>query len=420
VGLAPEENFLASDVPALLKHTDRVLYVMDKEIVVITPGGAVIKDLEGHAKKREPQRVTWTLEDAEKGGFEHFMLKEIHEAPKAIHDTLLGRIGNLEVNGFLAEGFDSVKLVACGTSYHAAMVGKYILEEVAKIPASAELASEYRYTHGAAERPLVILISQSGETADTLGAAREARRRGCKTLGICNVIGSSLSREVDRTIYTRAGIEIGVAATKTFVAQLVALYLIALRIGLDRGTLGYEDADGLKDELRSLPRAVQWVLNHDVEIEALAKKYGGARDVFYIGRHVNYPVALEGALKLKEISYVHAEAYAAGELKHGPLALITKETPVVAIAVDGPTYEKMRSNIGEVSARGAPVLAVGSEEDRELPKFVDDLITIPRMPWVFTPVPVSVALQLFAYHVARFRGCPIDKPRNLAKSVTVE
>ncbi len=420
VGLAPEENFLASDVPALLKHTDRVLYVMDKEIVVITPEGAVIKDLEGHVKKREPQRVTWTLEDAEKGGFEHFMLKEIHEAPKAIHDTLLGRIGNLEVNGFLAEGFDSVKLVACGTSYHAAMVGKYILEEVAKIPASAELASEYRYTHGAAERPLVVLISQSGETADTLGAAREARRRGCKTLGICNVIGSSLSREVDKTIYTRAGIEIGVAATKTFVAQLVALYLIALRIGLDRGTLGYDDADGLKDALRSLPRAVQWVLNHGVEIEALAKKYGGARDVFYIGRHVNYPVALEGALKLKEISYVHAEAYAAGELKHGPLALITKETPVVAIAVDGPTYEKMRSNIGEVSARGAPVLAIGSEDDRELPKFVDDLITIPRMPWVFTPVPVSVALQLFAYHVARFRGCPIDKPRNLAKSVTVE
>ncbi|MFA5896385.1 MAG: glutamine--fructose-6-phosphate transaminase (isomerizing) [Thermoplasmata archaeon] len=420
VGLAPDENFLASDVPALLKHTDRVLYVMDKEMVVITPEGAVITDLKGQVMKREPQRISWTLEDAEKGGFEHFMLKEIHEAPKAIHETLLGRVANLEVNGFLTEGFNSVKLVACGTSYHAALVGKYVFEEIARIPASAELASEYRYTHGAVDRPLVILLSQSGETADTLGAAREAKRRGCKTLGIANVIGSSLAREVDKTIYTRAGLEIGVAATKTFVAQLVVLYLIAIKIGLDRGTLGYEDADRLKDELRSLPRSVLAVLNREDEIQALAEKYGDARDIFYIGRHANYPVALEGALKLKEISYIHAEAYAAGELKHGPLALITKDTPVIAIAVDDPTYEKMRSNIGEVNARGAPVIGVGSEDDKELPKFVDDLIAIPRMPWVFSPVPVSVALMLFAYHVARKRGCPIDKPRNLAKSVTVE
>ncbi len=420
VGLAPDENFLASDVPALLKYTDRVMYVMDKEMVVITPEAAVITDLKGNVMQREPQRISWTIEDAEKGGFEHFMLKEIHESPKAIHETLLGRVANLDVNGFLTEGFNSVKLVACGTSYHAALVGKYVFEEIARIPASAELASEYRYTHGAADRPLVILLSQSGETADTLGAAREAKRRGCKTLGIANVIGSSLAREVDKTIYTRAGLEIGVAATKTFVAQLVVLYLIAIKIGLDRGTLGYEEADRLKDELRSLPRSVLAVLNREDELQALAEKYGDARDMFYIGRHANYPVALEGALKLKEISYVHAEAYAAGELKHGPLALITKDTPVIAIAVDDPTYEKMRSNIGEVNARGAPVIGVGSEDDRELPKFVDDLITIPRMPWVFSPVPVSVALMLFAYHVARKRGCPIDKPRNLAKSVTVE
>jgi glucosamine--fructose-6-phosphate aminotransferase (isomerizing) len=420
VGLAPDENFLASDVPALLKHTDRVMYVMDREMVIVTPEGAVIKDLQGKRMDRDPQRITWTLEDAEKGGFEHFMLKEIHESPKAIHETLLGRIANLDVNGFLAEGLTSVKIVACGTSYHAALVGKYIFEEIAHIPASAELASEYRYTHGAAERPLVILISQSGETADTLGAAREAKRRGCKTLGIANVIGSSLAREVDMTIYTRAGLEIGVAATKTFVAQLVVLYLIALKIGLDRGALGYEEADRLKDELRSLPRSVLAVLNREEEIRALAEKYGDARDMFYIGRHANYPVALEGALKLKEISYIHAEAYAAGELKHGPLALITKDTPVIAIAVEDPTYEKMRSNIGEVNARGAPVIVVGSEDDKELAKFVDDLIRIPRMSWVFSPVPVSVALMLFAYHVARKRGCPIDKPRNLAKSVTVE
>ena len=421
VGIAPDETFLASDVPALLKYTDKVVYVMDKEMVVLTPHHATVKDLEGNPVAREPQRILWTLEDAEKGGFEHFMIKEIHETPKAIHETLLGRIANLEVDGFLSEDFSSVKLVACGTSYHAALVGKYIFEEIAHIPASAELASEYRYTQAATERPLVLLISQSGETADTLGAAREAKRRGCKTLGICNVIGSSLSREAGQTIYTRAGVEIGVAATKTFVAELIVLYLVALRMGLDRGTLGYEEAERLKDELRSLPRAVLAVLNKETEIRDLAASYGkDARDVFYLGRHVNYPVAMEGALKLKEISYIHAEAYAAGELKHGPLALITKDTPVLAIAVDDPTYDKMRSNIGEVNARGARVLGVGTEGDRELPKFVDDAIAIPRMSWIYSPVPVSVALMLFAYHVARLRGCPIDKPRNLAKSVTVE
>ncbi len=420
VGLGPDENFLASDVPALLRYTDRVLYVMDKEMVVITPKGVELKDLEGRAVKREPQRITWSLEDAEKGGFEHFMLKEIHEGPKAIQETLLGRLANLEVNGFLSEGVTSVKLVACGTSYHAALVGKYILEEIARIPASAELASEYRYSQGPSERPLVILISQSGETADTLGAAREARRRGCKTLGITNVLGSSLTRETDLTLYTRAGIEISVAGTKTFYAQLVVLYLIALKIGQDRGALGYDELDSLKDHLRSLPRTVQYVLNKADEIRALAAKYGNARDVFFIGRHVNYPIALEGALKLKEISYIHGEAYAAGELKHGPLALLSPATPVVAISVKGPTYEKMRSNVGEVSARGSPVLAIGTEGDKELPRSVDDIIWIPDVPWIFSPVAVSVALQLFAYEAARLRGCPIDKPRNLAKSVTVE
>jgi len=420
VGVGPDENFLASDVPALLRYTDRVLYVMDGEMVVITPKGVTIKNIEGKAVRREPQRITWSLEDAEKGGFEHFMLKEIHESPKAIHDTLLGRLANLEVNGFLSEGVTSVKLVACGTSYHAAMIGKYIIEEIARIPASAELASEYRYSQGPSDRPLVILITQSGETADTLGAAREARRRGCKTVGITNILGSSLSREVDVTLYTRAGIEIAVAGTKTFIAQLVVLYLIALKMGQDRATLGYDELDRLKDQLRSLPRAAQYMLNKAEEIRALAKKYGNARDIFYIGRHANFPVALEGALKLKEISYIHAEAYAAGELKHGPLALVTPSTPVIAVAVHDPTYEKMRSNIGEVSAREAPVLAIGTEGDKELPRFVDDVIEIPEIPWIFSPVPVSVALQLFAYEVARMHGCPIDKPRNLAKSVTVE
>jgi glucosamine--fructose-6-phosphate aminotransferase (isomerizing) len=233
-------------------------------------------------------------------------------------------------------------------------------------------------------------------------------------------VGSSLAREVDQTIYTRAGIEIGVAATKTFIAQVVALYLIALKMGQDRGTLGYDELDRMKDELRSLPRAAQYVLNKADEIRALARKYGEARDIFYIGRHTNYPVALEGALKLKEISYIHAEAYAAGELKHGPLALVTPATPVIAVAIQGPTYDKMRSNMGEVAARGSPILAIGTDGDKELPKFVDDVFSVPDIPWILSPVPVSVALQLFAYEVARMHDCPIDKPRNLAKSVTVE
>src|SRR5437763_618431 len=365
VGVGPDENFLASDVPALLRYTDRVLYVMDREMVVITPNEVSIQDLEGKPIHRDPQRITWSLEDAEKGGFDHFMLKEIHEAPKAIHETLLGRLANLEVDGFLSQGVTSVKLVACGTSYHAALVGKYVFEELARIPASAELASEYRYSQGPSERPLVILISQSGETADTLGAAREARRRGSKTLCISNVVGSSLTRETDKTIYTRAGIEIGVAATKTFIAQLVALYLIALKLGQDRGALGYDELDRLKDQLRSLPRAAQYVLNKADEIRALAAKYGrDTKDMFYIGRHANYPVAMEGALKIKEISYIHAEAYAAGARKHGPLALRTSSTPVIAVVAQDPTYERRRSHVGEVSARGSPVLAIGTEGDK--------------------------------------------------------
>jgi len=420
VGVGPDENFLASDVPALLRYTDKVIYLMDGEMVVLTPTSAVVKDSQGTVVERAPERIAWNLEDAEKGGFEHFMLKEIFEQPKAVHETLLGRVANLEVDGFFTEGFTGVKLVACGTSYHAALVGKYILEEIARVPTDAELASEYRYAHGPQERPLVILISQSGETADTLGAAREAKRRGCRTLAICNVVGSTLTRESDKTIYTRAGPEIGVAATKTFVTQVVALYLIALRMGLDRGLLGYEEADRLKDELRSLPRAVQSVLNQSRFIEALAEKYGDARDMFYIGRHVNYPIAMEGALKLKEISYIHAEAYAAGELKHGPLALVGPSTPIVAIAVRDAVYEKMRSNIGEVAARGAPIVAIGTEGDKELSKFVDDVVYVPKLSPIFYPIPVTVVTQLFGYYAAKRRGCPIDKPRNLAKSVTVE
>src|SRR3990172_1476078 len=420
IGLGTDENFLASDIPALLKHTNRVVYVMDREIVVLSKDGVKITDFEGRRVAREPQRITWSLEDAEKGGFEHFMLKEIFEEPQAIHDTLLGRVAEPETDSFFKNGYTNIKLVACGTSYHAALVGKYVLEEIARVPTTAELASEYRYSRAPADRPIVILISQSGETADTLGACRGANRRGGKTFAIGNVIGSSLAREASRTMLTRAGIEIGVAATKTFVAQLAALYLLAIRIGLQRGTLGVEEANPLNEELRRLPRAVQAVLNEAPYIEGLAQKYAKVRDMFFIGRHLGFPIAMEGALKLKEISYLHAEAYAAGELKHGPLALVGPETPVVAIAVRDSVYEKLLSNVREVDARGAPVLAIGTEGDKELRKFVDDVVYVPATNPLFAPVPVVVALQLFAYHVARVRGCSIDKPRNLAKSVTVE
>src|SRR2546426_4657202 len=283
VGLGTDENFLASDVPALLKHTNRVIYVMDRELVVLTRDRVRITDYEGRAIEREPQRITWTLEDAEKGGFEHFMLKEIFEEPQAIHDTLLGRLAEPEPDSFFRDGYTNVKLVACGTSYHAALVGKYVLEEIARVPTTAELASEYRYSKAPTDRPLVILLSQSGETADTLAACREANRRGCKTFAITNIIGSSLSREAQRTMLTRAGIEIGVAATKTFVSQLAALYLLAIRIGLERASLGVEEANRLKEELRRLPRAVQAVLNQAPYIEGLAQGDAKARDVFFIG-----------------------------------------------------------------------------------------------------------------------------------------
>ena len=419
VGLGTDENFIASDVPALLKHTQRVLYLMDGEVVHLTPERVDVEDAEGHVVTREPQRITWNVEDAEKGGFDHFMLKEIYEAADAIHDTLLGRDIAQELNGLLRP-VRAVKLVAMGTSYHAALVGKYLLENVARIPATAELASEYRYSTHPGDKPLVVLISQSGETADTLGAAREARRRGCPSVAISNVLGSSITREVDATLYTRAGIEIGVAATKTFIAQVTLLTLLAIHLGRESGALSPEAAHRLKEGLRSVPRAVTAVLNDAEAIREVAERYAQAHSMFVIGRGVNYPVAMEGALKVKEISYINAEAYAAGELKHGPLALLTAETPVVAVAVKDATYEKTLSNIGEAAARGSPILAIGTVGDTELEKRVDDVIRVPATDPMLYPFPVSVALQLFAYHLARTRGCAIDKPRNLAKSVTVE
>lgn len=421
IGLGHDENFVASDVTALLRYTNEVVYLQDLEVARITRAGIEIMTLDGKKVQREPQKVSWSVEAAERGGYPHFMLKEIFEQPQAIHDSLLGRLGGTEDEIDLPPGrFTSVKILGCGTSYHAGLVGKYIIEEFSRIPTMAQISSEYRYSPVTESSPLVVCITQSGETADTLAAAREARRRGCKTVAITNVVGSAITREVDSVIYTRAGPEIGVAATKTFVTQLIALYLLGLRLGRTQGSLSSEQHREILSSMRSLPRIVQRVLNSADSLHDLARKYRNAHSMFFIGRHINYPTSLEGALKTKEISYIHGEGYPAGELKHGPLALLCKDTPVVAICVRDHTYEKMLANVREVAARDAPVIAIGTEGDRELDKFAEDVFLVPDIEPLFTPIPIIVSLQLFAYYLALERGCPIDKPRNIAKTVTVE
>jgi len=421
IGLGIEENFLASDVTAFLDYTNRVIYLLEGDTARITSGGVEIFDSNGNPVKREVQTIDWTVEDAQKGGFEHFMLKEIFEQPMAIHNTLIGNMDDIE-NGTVLNGveFDSVKIIACGTSYHAGMIGKYLIEEIAKVPVTVDLASEYRYSGFVRQFPLVIVVSQSGETADTLAALREAKRRGCPNLAVTNVVGSTVTRESDEVLYTRAGPEIGVAATKTFTTQVVAMILLAIRIGMVKGTLTPDDLRKHVKEVRSLPVYVRNMLDRAGTIEAPARMIADAKDVFFIGRNINYPTMLEGALKLKEISYIHAEGYAAGELKHGPLALLDSSTPMVAACVKDHTHDKMMHNISEVIARDAPVIAVGIEGDDELESIADMMIKIPEIEPLLAPILISVAMQLLAYHAARMRHCSIDKPRNLAKSVTVE
>ena len=421
VGLGVGENLFASDVTAILNYTNKALYVMDGETVVLASDRVTIYDHEGRPVTREPNVVTWTVEDAQKGGYEHFMLKEIFEQPTAIHNSLLGSLEDLQ-NGNLMIDQDvpSVKLVACGTSYHASMVGKYIIEALAKIPTTVELASEYRYSPGTGEDPLTVMLTQSGETADTLAAAREARRRGCRTLAVTNVVGSTIAREVDSVFYTNAGPEIGVAATKTYTAQLMAMYLLGIRLAQLRRTMGRDEVRELVSELRSMPRYIGNVLDRAEEVNQTVDMLVPAQDVFFLGRNINYPTMLEGALKLKEISYIHAEGYAAGELKHGPLALLTKSTPVVAACVKDHTYEKMISNISEVAARNSPILGIGMEGDSDLAAVTDATVSIPHVNPLLSPVPLTVVVQLIAYYTAKKKGCSIDKPRNLAKSVTVD
>ncbi|MHC1579324.1 MAG: glutamine--fructose-6-phosphate transaminase (isomerizing) [Candidatus Alkanophagales archaeon] len=420
LGVGDGEFFVASDVPALLEHTNRVIYLEDGDLVVITKGGFRIEN-GGAVVSRRTETVLWSIEDAEKGGYEHFMLKEIHETPRVIEDTLAthlrdGAPGAVDLDLDVPRPAE-VLMVACGTSFHAALVGKYVIEELAGVPVRVSLASEFNYAATPLSRgTLVVGITQSGETADTLSALRKARAAGCATLAITNVLGSSVTRLADRIIYTRAGPEICVAATKTFTAQLITLYLLALHFS----DMGLAEKQKMFEGLRRLPMAVQRVLDGEEEIRKVSERIASYENVFFIGRGISFPVALEGALKLKEISYIHAEGYAAGELKHGPFALLTERTPVVAIVVRDRTYDTMLGNIKEVKARNAPVVAVADEDDAEIEKYVDFVVRTPHVEAIFSAVTNSVALQLLAYYAARKRGCEIDKPRNLAKSVTVE
>jgi glucosamine--fructose-6-phosphate aminotransferase (isomerizing) len=419
IGIGDRENYIASDVPALLDYTSRVIYLEDGDIAVVTADNVKVKQ-NGSGIAREEHKISWSMEDAQKGGYEHFMLKEIHEEPKVIRDTLAEYISAAEpaadLTGPEAGGFEDTLILACGTSYHAGLAGKYIIERLVNVPVRAELADEFIYSGYISAGNRAIVITQSGETLDVLKAIKKLKEKGSRVIAITNVVGSTVTRVADKTIYTRAGPEISVAATKTFIAQLIALYWLALpysRVDVRR-------LDDLVLELRQLPVKVQQVLDNEEAIAGIARKLAGFDNVFYIGKGINYPIALEGALKLKEISYIHAEGYAAGELKHGPFALLGSRTPVVAIVAQDNTYEPIITSIKEIKARHSPVLAIASEGDDAMTGLADFVIPVPQIDPLFSPVVNTVALQLLAYYVARERGCPIDFPRNLAKSVTVE
>ena len=429
IGLGNGETILASDIPALLSYTRDVLIIEDGEMAVLTRDGATIQTLDGSRVRKAPMHITWDAEMAEKGGYPHFMLKEIHEQPRALQETMMGRLdveGVVELDGVsytseFVKRLDKIWMTACGTAYHAALVGRWTLEHLVGIPVEPELASELRYRDPLIARDsLAIAISQSGETADTLAAIREAERRGARILAITNVVGSTLSRDADDVLYIRAGPEIAVASSKAYLTMLVALQMLALDLGLRRGTVTAAEAGALIQQLKMLPAKAQDVLDREDQIVALATKIAPAEHVFFIGRGLDYAVAMEGSLKLKEISYLHSEALAAGELKHGTLALVTKDTPVIALLTQRHVQEKMMSNIQEVKARGGPVIAVAYDGDREVAKHVDTVIRIPETADLLAPVLAIIPLQLLAYYVAKERGNDIDQPRNLAKSVTVE
>jgi len=430
LGLGEGENFIASDIPAILAQTRSVIYLRDGEVAVMTADKITITTVAGEPVDHTPETIMWNPVMAEKAGYKHFMLKEIHEQPTAITDTILGCITperdgvvlpELGLSDAALKALTKITIVACGTSWHAALVGKYMLEALVRIPVEVDIASEYRYRNPIIDSThLVILITQSGETADTLAALQEAQDKGAKVMTICNVVSSSAARRSEGIIYTHAGPEIGVASTKAFTTQLVALHLFTLYLTQVRDTLDAGIRKTMVDDLTHLPRLVERLLGHEQAIQVMAKRYFRYTDFLFLGRGAQFPIALEGALKLKEISYIHAEAYAAGEMKHGPIALIDENMPVVCIAPPDRLYEKVMSNAMEVKARDGIVIAMVGEGDTEITSRVDDVIEVPTTNEFLAPVLYTIPLQFLSYHIAVLRGCDVDQPRNLAKSVTVE
>lgn len=430
IGLGKGENFIASDIPAIISKTRKTYILNDGEVAVVRADGVEVRNLQGERVDKKVFEVNWNAEAAEKGGYEHFMLKEIHEQPKAIRDTMSQRIAKdgktivmeeLKWDKDFLDSVNKIAVVACGTAYHAGLVGKSYIEKLVRMPVEIDVASEFRYKDPIIdEKTLTIVVSQSGETSDTLAALKEAGRRGSRTLAITNVVGSSIAREADQVIYTWAGPEIAVASTKAYTTQLVAFFMLALYMAEIMGTQPAERITQLIDALRRLPDDVGRTFEDVDPLKTFARQYGFNEDAFFIGRSLDYNVAMEGSLKLKEISYIHAEAYAAGELKHGTLALIVEGVPVIALATQKHVYEKTLSNIKEVKARDAVVIGIATENDTELEKYVDHVIKVPETDELLTPVLAVVPLQLLAYYTAIIRGADVDKPRNLAKSVTVE